>query len=165
MNSLTMASWMNDNWWLEIVLVLVAIIIEIALICNRTLARAVPYNYIALLVFTLCESYMVAFICMYYVYEPFATRQYPDPDGHFNEDGYRTVGIALAFTLCIVAACTAYAWTTKVDFTMKWGFIWIFGMTFFMLSFFSIFFYSYFFHMFLCAIGTMLFGIYLIFDT
>ena len=49
---------------------LVAIIIEIALICNRSLARAVPANYIALLIFTLCESYMVAFLCMYYVYEP-----------------------------------------------------------------------------------------------
>ena len=69
-NSLTMASWMYDNWWLELVLVIVAIIIEIALICNRTLARAVPANYIALLLFTLCESYMVAFFCMYYVYEP-----------------------------------------------------------------------------------------------
>ena len=144
---------------------IVAIIIEIALICNRTLARAVPANYIALLIFTLCEAYMVAFLCMYYVYEPYPTREYPDPEGHFNDDGYRTVGIALAMTLCIVLSVTVYAWTTKVDFTMKWGFIWVFGMTFFMLSFFSIFFYSYFFHMFLCAVGTLLFGIYLIFDT
>ena len=68
-------------------------------------------------------------------------------------------------TLAIVLAATAYAWTTKTDFTMKAGFIWIFGMTFMMLCLFSIFFYSYFFDMLLCAIGVLLFGIYLIFDT
>ena len=68
-------------------------------------------------------------------------------------------------TLAVVAAITTYAWTTKTDFTRKMGFIWVLGMTFFMLSLFSIFFYSYFVQMFLCALGVCIFGLYLIFDT
>ena len=152
-----MASWMYDNWWLEMVLVIIAVIIEIALICNRKLARTVPANYIALLLFTLCESYMVAFFCMYYTYEPYLN--------DFSSDGYRVVGVALAMTVAIVAAVTTYAWTTKTDFTRNMGFIWVLAMTFMMLCIFSIFFYSYFLQMFLCALGTLIFGIYLIFDT
>ena len=46
-------------------------------------------------------------------------------------------------TLGLVAGITTYAWTTKTDFTMKMGFIWVFGMTFMMLSLFAIFFYNY----------------------
>lgn len=154
-----MASWMQDdaNIWLYIVLLIVMIIVEIVMICVRSVARSVPINYIMLLIFVLCESYFVCWLCQYYTYDP--------RKDDFADDGYRTVGAAGAMTLAIVAAATTYAWTTKTDFTMKAGFIWIFGMTFFMLSIFSIFFYSYFFQMFMCALGTLLFGIYLIFDT
>jgi len=68
-------------------------------------------------------------------------------------------------TLGLVAGITMYAWTTKSDFTMKMGFIWVFGMTFMMLSLFTIFFYNYIVNMIMCALGVLLFGIYLIFDT
>ena len=155
--SVGMAEWMQDNWWLYILLIFPLIGTQICLICNRKMARKVPVNYIALLVFTLCETYFVAFLCQYYTYEPYRNE--------FNEQGYRDVGVAAAMTCGIVAAVTAYAWTTKTDFTMKWGFIWVFGMTFMMLTFFSIFFYSYIFEMILCSLGVLLFGIYLIFDT
>ena len=95
-----------------------------------------PINYIALLIFTLCESYMVAFLCQYYVYDPYRNE--------FMDEGYRTVGVAFAMTLAIVASVSAYAWTTKTDFTRNRGFIWVLCMTMMMLGIFSIFFYSYF---------------------
>ena len=69
--SLTMAGWMQDNWWLYILLIFPLIGIEICLICNRKLARKVPINYVCLLAFTLCETYFVAFLCQYYVYDPY----------------------------------------------------------------------------------------------
>ena len=107
--SLDMCSWMQENWWLVIIVSIFIIVIEIALICYRPLARMTPHNYIALLVFTMLEAYWVAFICQYYVYDPFRNS--------FNDDGYRTIGMAGAMTLAVVAAATTYAWTTKTDFT------------------------------------------------
>jgi len=152
-----MAAWMQEYWWLYIVAVLLAIILEITLICVRKVSRTVPINYIILLLFTLCESYFVAWICQIYCFDT-ATNQ-------FESDGYRTIGAAGGMTLGLVAGITAYAWTTKTDFTRKTGFIWVFAMTFMMLSLFSIFFYSYILQMLLCALGVLLFGLYLIFDT
>ena len=66
-----MAAWMqnSDNIWLYIVLVLVAIILQLIMICVRKVARSVPINYIILLLFTMCESYFVAWICQYYCYD------------------------------------------------------------------------------------------------
>lgn len=69
-----------------------------ALICCRGLARSVPTNYILLGIFTLCESYMVAFIASHYAPH---------------------VVVAAAFsTAGVTAAISVYAWTTKNDFTV-----------------------------------------------
>ena len=83
--------------------------IEIALICSRKLARMTPHNYIALFIFTMLEAYWIAFMCQYYVYNPY--------ENSFDSDGYRTVSTAGAMTVMVVASATAYAWTTKSDFT------------------------------------------------
>ena len=155
--SLDMCSWMQENWWLVIIVSIFIIVIEIALICYRPLARMTPHNYIALLIFTILEAYWVAFICQYYVYDPF--------NNSLNDDGYRTIGMAGAMTLAVVAAATTYAWTTKTDFTRQRGFIFILVVTFMMLGFFSIFFYNYVFMMFMCTLGVLIFGIFLIYDT
>ena len=100
---------------------------------------------------------MVAFICQYYTYDPYRNE--------FMDEGYRTVGIAFAMTLAIVAGATTYAWTTKSDWTRNMGFIWVLAVSFMMLSIFTIFFYNYIVQVLLCTLGTVLFGIYLIFDT
>ena len=155
--NVSMASWMQDNIWLYITLLVLMIVVEIFLICVKKVSRKVPINYILLLIFTMCESYFVAWLCQYYTYDPYRN--------DFDSDGYRIVGTAGAMTLGITAALTTYAWTTKTDFTRKMGFIWVLGMTFFMLSLFSIFFYSYWVQMFLCAFGVLLFGMYLVLDT
>ena len=81
--------------------VVAAIIIELALICNRTLARTVPINYYLLGAFTLCESYMVSFICTQY-----------DPT---------IVLISAMITAGTVGGLTYYAWTTKEDYTVLRG--------------------------------------------
>ena len=155
--STSMASWMIDNWWMYLITVIVAVVVQLMLICKRDLARKVPVNYICLLIFTICESYFVGWLCQYYTYDPYYNS--------FNSEGYRTVGMAAGFTLAITAGLTAYAWTTKADFTRKMGFMWVLGMTFFMLCIFSIFFYSYVLQMFLCALGVLIFGLYLVIDT
>ena len=155
--SLGMCSWMQENWWLIIIVSIFIIVIEIALICVRKLARTTPHNYVALLMFTMLEAYWIAFICQYYVYDPYRNS--------FNDDGYRTITMAGCMTLAVVAAATTYAWTTKNDFTRQRGFIFVLVVTFMMLGFFSIFFYSYVFMMFMCTLGVIIFGIFLIYDT
>lgn len=57
---------MDDNIWLEIVALIVAIFVEITLICGRHLARKVPINYILLLTFTVCQAYALSCSCIYY---------------------------------------------------------------------------------------------------
>ena len=93
---------------------ILAFIVEIAIICNKRLARTVPTNYILLTVFTLCEGYIVAFICT--LYEP-------------------TVVIAAAFmTAGVVTGLTVYAWNTKSDFTVIRGVFSVLGSAIFMFA-------------------------------
>lgn len=110
-----------------------------------------------LLLFTMFESYIATWFSCYYSYDPYTDS--------FTAEGYRIVSAAAAMTVAITAAVTAYAWTTKTDFTAKWGMIWVFGMTMMMMSLFMIFFNNYILDMVFCALGVLLFGIYLIFDT
>lgn len=78
------------------------------------MARKVPNNYIMLLVFTVCETYVLAATCVYYAAtSPGTTLQ------------------AFAGTALITLACTLYAFTTKKDFTFRGGLFFIVAMTLF----------------------------------
>ena len=102
-------------------------------------------NYILLLIFTLCESYLVAFTCAL-VNDPKAV-------------------LGASFTTAgIVIALTVYAMTTKTDFTVCGGTICVIGVIFLFFGFFSFTFgpsmrlvYS--------LLGVAMFGIFLVFDT
>ena len=80
---------------------LVAIVIEIMILCVRRLARKVPINYMLLLMFTLCEAFALSVICSYYSSE--------------------TTLAAAGTTAAVTVALTAYAMLTKTDFTMMGG--------------------------------------------
>jgi protein lifeguard len=156
-----MYNWIYDwdNVWLYFVLLIFLVIIEIAMICCRKVSRTVPLNYILLLLFTLCESYIVSWICIYYtVYYDYELREYV-------VGSYDTVLMALGMTVAIVLAVTGYACTTKTDFTMKMGIVWIIGMAFMLFCLFTIFWYNRILEIVIGCIGTILFGIYLLIDT
>ena len=61
--------WMLRNWWVYIILVIFALIVEIMMICVKPLRRKVPINYLLLLTFTVCEAYLVSYICMIYSFQ------------------------------------------------------------------------------------------------
>ena len=155
--------WMVRNWWVYLILVFVALAIEIAMICVRPLARKVPANYIMLLLFTLCEAYLVSYLCMIYSYQEECDEY--GQNCEYNFGNRRPIICAATGTVAITAACTAYACTTKTDFTAKWGIIFVFAMALLILSIFGIIFYSYILQMVICTLGVLLFGIYLIMDT
>jgi len=73
----------------------------IALACCQSVARKFPTNYICLAGYTLTEAYMVGVITSYY-----------ETDSVF---------LALAITGVMFLGLTAFAWQTKIDFTMHGG--------------------------------------------
>ena len=58
--------FMNKDFWLYIITAVICGIIMIMLICTYDFFKEVPYNYILLFVFVICESYTVAIITSYY---------------------------------------------------------------------------------------------------
>lgn len=62
MYSTTFSNFQANCEWLMWVCISLLIVSEIAILCFKPGRRA-PWNYLLLLVFTLCEAYMVSFIC------------------------------------------------------------------------------------------------------
>merc|ERR1712232_264353 len=116
----------------------------LALTFSRSLARTVPTNYALLGVFTVCQSYSVATLC-----------QLSDPE---------VVFMALIGTVGIVMGLTLYAMTTKKDFTMMGGSLFLLLSGMMVLSIFNWFFRVPFIVTLLTAGGCVLEGFYLIYD-
>ena len=124
---------------------IMSIVLVCALACIPSLARKVPTNYILMTAFTICESFLVAYVCAV-----------------VNDS--KTVLTAAFFTAGIVVGLTIYAMTTKSDFTLCGGMMFVVGAVFFMFGMFSIFLGPTV-RMVYCAFGVILFGVYLIIDT
>ena len=63
MYSESFANFQAKNYGIMIAAVVFSLIIMIAIFCYQKVARTYPTNYIALTSFTICEAYMVSFIC------------------------------------------------------------------------------------------------------
>ena len=122
-----------------------ALVISCALTCCSNLARQVPTNYILLFVFTFLEAYAVGSVCAIY------------------QDGLLVLTAAF-MTAGIVIGLTIYAIFTKTDFTVCGGALFVVGAAFIMFSLFS-FMFGPTMRMIYAALGVILFGFYLIFDT
>lgn len=148
--NIEVALWMRYHWGLLIAAIVGNIVTSIALICCRSLSRAVPVNYILLGLFTLCEAYLVGFIASNY-----------EPE----------VVLAAAFsTAGITAAISVYAYYTKSDFTICGPVFLIIGMTMCMTTLMILIFglstgQWHTAHMIICGIAVVLFSFYLLFDT
>ena len=121
-----------------------ALFTEIPIICCPSVASQVPLNYVLLLIFTLCESYLVAYITLFY--EPLS------------------VLMCAGITLALVFGLTLYAIFTKTDMTLWGGGLACLSVIFFILSIIGIFYRSLFYQTLLNCCGLFLFSIYLMFD-
>ena len=116
-----------------------------ALVCYR---KTVPVNYILLSVFTMCVSWMVGFIC--------------------SLSNPKTVMEATVLTAGMTVAISFYAMTTKTDFTNS---IFSFALVVVVLSAMILciplmwIFNSPLLRTVYCALGVILFGFYLLYDT
>lgn len=127
------------------VCIFLAIILLLVIFCTKKFSRKYPYNYIALIVFTLLESYIIAFVCAY-----------SDP---------MVVLAAAVMTLSITTGLTIYAWRAKKDFTVFGGMMIVLIMAAFWLGIFMIFVYSRFLYLIYAFIVVIIFGFYIIYDT
>ena len=86
------------------IVIIAAIILSFILLsglgCAKSLARTVPINYVLLFAFTLCITYVVAYLCA------------------VVNDSFLVVK-AVFITASLVASLTLYACMTKTDFTKK----------------------------------------------
>ncbi len=71
MTLIPLLSRVTHNWIREYTGVfwaafVIAMVVQCSLLCFKDAARRVPTNYGLLFLFTVCEGYMVAFICTQY---------------------------------------------------------------------------------------------------
>jgi FtsH-binding integral membrane protein len=143
-----MVNFVNDYWYIWVVALFVAIIVEIMLICNRHLARSSPINYILLAIFTICEAYSVSATSVYYAL-----------------DSPWIVIESFVGTVAITLACTFYALTTKNDFTILGSMAWlVVSALLFCIIIMAVTHFTFFLYDLLIAFCVFLFGIYLIVD-
>mmetsp|Transcript_41874 Transcript_41874/g.30145 ORF Transcript_41874/g.30145 Transcript_41874/m.30145 type:complete len:142 (-) Transcript_41874:200-625(-) len=140
-----MNEWMEVQFAMIWTLSIIAFILQIVIVCNKELAKKVPTNYILLGIFTICQAFVLAGICSWFPAE--------------------IVVAAGTMTAAITFALTTYAFTTKADFTMMGGMIWVCSMTLLMTCIFGFaFHYSEVWYLFICSISIILFGLFLVYD-
>ncbi|EAS00034.1 inhibitor of apoptosis-promoting Bax1 protein (macronuclear) [Tetrahymena thermophila SB210] len=135
----------SSNLWLFYVSIVMTLILCIMIVCYRKFAREVPTNYICLFLFTLFESYIVAQICV--LYSP------------------RIVIMAALLTMAMFIALTVYAFTTKTDFTVMGGLLFVCLFVFSLAGLFLLFTNNNVAHIIYCCFGVIIFSIYIIYDT
>lgn len=141
----------TTNWVLFFISTLVILITTIMLHCYVEIVKAVPTNYFLLGLFTLSEAYTVA--C--------STTFFPKFD----------VNLAALLTFTMTLILTIYAFTTKTDFTILGGFMWIlgWGLIALIILFFLTFSNNYrmmnYFDIFLTVCVICICGFYIVYDT
>jgi len=133
------------NMWLAWTSMIASIVVMFALVCIPSLGKKVPLNYVLLGIFTFAEAYSVSFFCIFF--------------------SGKTVLSAAVITGGVVIALTFYAMTTKSDFTLSGGILYIVGSVLFMLVIVNFFIGSSFMSMLISAGFALLFGVYLVYDT
>ncbi len=126
-------------------MLIITIVLPFIIRCVPSVMSKVPQNYIILFIFTFALSYLVAAISS--CYKP------------------SLVFMAAFMTFAMVVAITLYSITTKTDFTIKGGAIFIVSCGVLLVAIFGFFTSNKFFHILLCVIIIMLYGVYLIYDT
>ncbi|XP_033110722.1 protein lifeguard 1-like [Anneissia japonica] len=129
-------------FWLCFAVTLVVIIV---LSCCPDVRRASPINIILLGIFTVCEGVLLGMACATYKTD--------------------TVLIAVGITAIIVLALTAFAFQTKIDFTMLTGVLFVALICLILFGFFAIIFQNRVLDIVYASLGALIFGIYIVVDT
>jgi FtsH-binding integral membrane protein len=136
--------WLLTGRYTLIAALIGAITVGLTLVCCNEVAREVPTNYILLLVFTICEAYLVSYACV--------------------KTSPRVVIMAGALTIAMTISLFIYAVTTDTDFTMAGGTLFVLGAALSLFAIFLFFIKSPFLETLYSVLGVLLYGFYLIYD-
>ncbi|XP_029957902.1 protein lifeguard 1 [Salarias fasciatus] len=141
----TLRNWTIGNYWFSYSLMVAVLVLILALSCCGNLRRRVPINFIALGLFTIVEGLMLGSVTVY-----------------FNADA---VLWAVGATALVSFALSLFAMQSKWDFTAASGSLWVFGWTLFSFAMLCAILRSQYVYITYACLGTLLFSLYLVFDT
>lgn len=137
--------WTWDNSWFPYVMLVTTLILVICMSCCDSLRRRVPLNFIALGLFTIAEGLMLGALAAF-----------------FNAEA---VMWAMGATALVSLALSLFAFQTKFDFTMLNGVLWVFLWTLLSFCLLCAILRSQYLYIVYACLGTLLFSVYLVFDT
>jgi FtsH-binding integral membrane protein len=123
----------------------IMLVLILAIMCFKKVARRYPWNYIALFTFTIFLSYIVAFISAFY--NPFVVLS------------------AVLLTFVVTLSLTIYAFKTKSDFTVCGGVLVSVTTSLILFGFLMIFFHPFYVNMIFCEIAIVLYSVFIVYDT
>ena len=137
--------WTRQNQWLFWLAFATTIVTIIMLTCCETFRRKTPHNYIALMVFTFAESFLVGVVSSIY--------------------NYKIVLLAVLITAVICIALTIFAFQTKIDFTIYNGLLFVLLIVLCLFGLIAMFWRDSVVQLIYASLGALLFSAYLVVDT
>ncbi|XP_068614834.1 protein lifeguard 1 [Brachionichthys hirsutus] len=141
----TLNEWTRDNYWFSYAMIGGAVVLILVLSCCDNLRRQVPLNFIALGLFTVVEGLMLGSVTVYFDAE--------------------AVLWAVGATALVSFTLTLFCVQSKWDFTLLRGSLWVFLWTLFSFGLFAVILRSQYLYILYACLGTLLFSLYLVFDT
>ncbi|XP_071544115.1 protein lifeguard 1-like [Panulirus ornatus] len=117
----------------------------IILACCGEFRRKTPHNFIALILFTICEGYLLG--CASATFDAWE------------------VMVAIGATIIVALALTVFAFQTKWDFTLKGGMLYVFLIMLIIFGIFGGIFHNQVLNILYACIGALIFSAYIVFDT
>ncbi|XP_019946881.2 protein lifeguard 1 [Paralichthys olivaceus] len=137
--------WALDTYWFSYCMMAVVILLILFFSCCDNLRRQVPLNFIALGLFTVAEGVMLGSVAVFFAAE--------------------AVLWAVGATALVSFALTVFAMQSKWDFTAVNGSLWVFAWTLFSFALLCAILRSQYLYIAYACLGTLLFSLYLVFDT
>ncbi|XP_058503440.1 protein lifeguard 1 [Solea solea] len=141
----TLRIWALDTYWFCYTMLAVVTVLIVALSCCDNLRRQVPLNFIALGLFTIAEGLMLGSVTVFFDAE--------------------AVLWAVGATALVSFALSVFAMQSKWDFTAAYGSLWVFAWTLFSFALLCAILRSQYLYILYACLGTLLFSLYLVFDT
>ncbi|XP_030605216.1 protein lifeguard 1 [Archocentrus centrarchus] len=141
----TLKEWTRNNFWFTYSMMVVVLVFILALSCCDSLRRQVPLNFIALGLFTVAEGLMLASVAVYFEAE--------------------AVMWAVGATALVSFSLSLFAMQSKWDFTTASGCLWVFTWTLLSFALLCAILRSQFVYIVYACLGTLLFSLYMVFDT
>ncbi|KAK2844281.1 hypothetical protein Q5P01_010940 [Channa striata] len=137
--------WTQHNYWFNFAMMAAVLVLIVAMSCCDNLRRRVPLNFIALGLFTIAEGLMLGSVTVYFEAE--------------------AVLWAVGATALVSFALSLFAMQSKWDFTAANGSLWVFAWTLFSFALLCAILRSQYLYIVYACLGTLLFSLYLVFDT